>query len=691
MADDVRVRIGAEQTVSKAAQDAGRSIDDLKTKTEKNTAATKDSAKATTESTASLKAFGNVAGQVVGVVTGVVAGLAKLVTEFSECDASARQLETSLTLMGQGGGVVQDRMRGLVDEMRTLYGIDDAFLRQQLTFMSTLGLSADQMERTARVAADLAASGVMPAEQAFEALTLSYEGNLRQLGRMFPEMKKMTEEELASGAAVDFLEKRVSTMSDVMADTTAGSLKRFTAAMDELREAAGGAVSALAKPMIDALTSFVNLLVSAIEKTTEFHEILKKFEAGTPLTPQEAITKLQAEIAILRADRAKLQSQITTTELSMARAGPDAAKKATEYDRSRLDQFDIEIKARLSAIDEINRMVKDRLNNGGGGGSTGKKWSLEEWALWAEANQPGLPPGYQPEFEAPLLKSLLPGEESPTWAEPVRPAVDAALALMEASAQPWGATTGQIAQVRVANWQEIVRDPGLGATIGATPDKGPSVWERLLQGISPLLDGFAKLDSMMAVLDPLNTIFRAMMETLAPIVDGLLAPVIGALNIIGKTLAAILIPALDFLAPVIEWLAKAFVWLYNNAILPFGNFIISIVVLLKALGEVIWYIVSGQWGKLGTINIAEDMEKYKLKPIDVAALTTAGGGAGGGGKGGPSSSTTVQQVPDIYVYQTFAGPVIGAGGMAEVGRFTVEGIQAYLGTGARVQFLEAAG
>lgn len=61
---------------------------------------------------------------------------------------------------------------------------------------------------------------------------------------------------------------------------------------------------------------------------------------------------------------------------------------------------------------------------------------------------------------------------------------------------------------------------------------------------------------------------------------------------------------------------------------------------------------------------------------------TDGGGVHGG-------NTTVQRAPDIYVTQNFNGPVVGEGGMAQVGEFTVQGIEAYIGMGGNVEFLEA--
>ncbi|MFW5729409.1 MAG: phage tail protein, partial [Spirochaetota bacterium] len=60
--------------------------------------------------------------------------------------------------------------------------------------------------------------------------------------------------------------------------------------------------------------------------------------------------------------------------------------------------------------------------------------------------------------------------------------------------------------------------------------------------------------------------------------------------------------------------------------------------------------------------------------------------SGGGVHGG---NTTVQRAPDIYATLNFHGPIIGESGMVEVGEFFVEGVQAYLGAGGEVQFLEA--
>ena len=79
--------------------------------------------------------------------------------------------------------------------------------------------------------------------------------------------------------------------------------------------------------------------------------------------------------------------------------------------------------------------------------------------------------------------------------------------------------------------------------------------------------------------------------------------------------------------------------------------------------------------------------------IDIGDLTSAGSEAGGsyGGSGLTGSSSTVVRAPDIYIYQTYEGPVVGAGGVAEVGRFMAESLLEYANIGGYNIILQEAG
>ncbi len=223
-----------------------------------------------------------------------------------------------------------------------------------------------------------------------------------------------------------------------------------------------------------------------------------------------------------------------------------------------------------------------------------------------------------------------------------------------------------------------------GGATGRMFGEGGDPLGALADSISPLLASFGSLQML---LDPIGVILEATFDALEPLIDSLLTPLIGILTIIGQTLAATIAPLLKFLAPVIEWIGQAFVWLYNNAIVPVGNVLITIYTAFTALATLLFYIVTFQWGKISGIHWAPAAGDL-LQPITTGQLTEAGvATTGTGGYGG--SSTNVVKPPDIYVYLTVEGSVYGAGGPVEVGREMVHAIEEYIGTGARVTFLEA--
>ena len=65
-----------------------------------------------------------------------------------------------------------------------------------------MGLTEKQIEDVLKASTDLAASGVMPLDQAVKSLSFSYSGNVEELKRLNPELTKLTKEQLAQGEAV---------------------------------------------------------------------------------------------------------------------------------------------------------------------------------------------------------------------------------------------------------------------------------------------------------------------------------------------------------------------------------------------------------------------------------------------------------------------------------------------------------
>ena len=223
------------------------------------------------------------------------------------------------------------------------------------------------------------------------------------------------------------------------------------------------------------------------------------------------------------------------------------------------------------------------------------------------------------------------------------------------------------------------------APLGVFADLGAS--------IIPLISSFSSVNQL---LNPLQTIFGGMMEVLEPVIDTILAPLVGILKIVGQTIGQILVPVLQWLTPIIELVGEIFIWLYNKIILPIGNGLITV---FNVIGIGLTSIVNGvisaiNWalgwagvniGKVGVPNIDDGY----LSAIDSASLYDAGGASGSDYTGGGTGSSTSVQSVVINVYQNFNGTVIGDGGLESVGEFVVQAIQAYSGVGGTVKLVTA--
>lgn len=142
-----------------------------------------------------------------------------------------------------------------------------------------MGLTEKQIEDVLRVSTDLAASGIMPLDQAVKELSLSYSGNLEQLKKMNPELAKLTKEQLAQGEAVRIIGKQYKGIADAMANTFEGRDTQWKNSFSDLQAAVGGVMQA-------TKFGFQGKMMDSLNKITEWiienKESIIKFLYGLP-------------------------------------------------------------------------------------------------------------------------------------------------------------------------------------------------------------------------------------------------------------------------------------------------------------------------------------------------------------------------------------------------------------------------
>lgn len=247
-------------------------------------------------------------------------------------------------------------------------------------------------------------------------------------------------------------------------------------------------------------------------------------------------------------------------------------------------------------------------------------------------------------------------------------------------------------------------------TAGARYDGG---WEwsttlgsDLLAIIGPALQQVAnQFGVISAALDPIARILDGFMSIVGPLVEGYLAPIVGYMVQFGKVIGSILLPLMEITAGAFKVLAELFVWGYNKV---FRHVFNVLIIAANALQNVFWVFAQALTRVVnGLIDIYNAIRRKKkeighvsnpmgseprgitegtLGEITVNDLTDFGLTYGDG-----SDNTQVYRPPDIHIYQTFEGPVIGTAGMAEVGEFIGRALIDYTGIGGRLIFEDASG
>lgn len=140
----------------------------------------------------------------------------------------------------------------------TVYG-DEAILGQ-MSFLASLGMSEGQMKRLTAAAADLAAGTGVSLESAVRNLAKTYGGLTGELGELLPGLKDLTEEELRSGKAIEYVTERFKGQAKTVAETASGAIAQFNNLVGDLREKAGSAALNGIGPLVDHISDLANTL-----------------------------------------------------------------------------------------------------------------------------------------------------------------------------------------------------------------------------------------------------------------------------------------------------------------------------------------------------------------------------------------------------------------------------------------------
>jgi hypothetical protein len=195
-----------------------------------------------------------------------VAELNSYAEAWRATDEAARKLAYAAESNPYLNGKAVGELQAFADEMEVATGLDGDMMLDAETRLAALGRDQEQITKILRTAADMDATGLMSFDEAVAELNSSYNGLACASVRLLPEIKSLTQEELAAGKAVDLLAAKVEGGAARAMGTAGGSVRAYEVAVDNLKKTIGGGWEEATQPARKWITGIINSINEALTK-----------------------------------------------------------------------------------------------------------------------------------------------------------------------------------------------------------------------------------------------------------------------------------------------------------------------------------------------------------------------------------------------------------------------------------------
>lgn len=601
MATEAKVIIKGENKVKQPLEDAKQSLNGFA-----------DSAKKIGESIKSALAP-------VALITGAVAlikkstqSLADMVKSGAGYASQMNSLKVALKATTGEFNTLTEKIRILDD--KTTASRDELYSYTQQ--FSAFGKNAQEVDKLTEASVILANVTGNTLSGAASALMKTLEGSSEQLKGFGIDLSNLTEEQLKSGEAADYIIEKYSEMSDEIAkNSPAQLLDNIGSTLKNIRDNLGAKLYDAISPALETLYGWLKSIeewingieIKAANRTVKANEDLL---SGQMLSQMWA--KMQTDGGILVEKNwwgsTKVASGYTIDDLikaikeAMTDPSIKSPAKAIKNDdlRKALATAGIDLASDRdywnTVINDYTK-VKDELDR--------SKQELES-IITSFKKEELKPPTVSPTEESSgSAVKLVYSEQFGTY-------------IPEASSVS-GATNSS------SGWEEF-KDMF---------DKFNKAISGAVSGITSFITSFANVKALM---DPFSLILKGFTDKLAPVVNRVLQPLVDAITRIGSTLADIFIPILDLVAPAISAIAGTINWACDW--------------IRYAIGYLTFWTDDDNIDQPGSLKDYTSYDKSYDTAASSSAITSAQYAGG--------------QYITVNIFQQ--SPVVGSGGMQEFAR-----------------------
>lgn len=559
----------------------------------------------------------------------LTSGMMDAAKSFEEADRKYRALSNAFA----NNYADYTRATNLIQKLSTTTLASKDAIEQMVSSLAVSGRSVAEIEKLTNAATILSNVTGKDWTQAANMLLGSLEGQTRELQKLFPEVKNLTDEELAQGKAVDLLNTKYEEFAGNLGSTYTQSVKNLSEAWGDLKQALGSFTSDFFAPIISGLSQLIAKLAELLNHKKAIDEAMSGGDGQTYTLndAQRYLEELKRERDSLNATIAKYEAnRKKTLEIGdVGVAAPIADNMKMYQDQlakvnsaitlwsqraMQLQQQQVDVQKKQTA--ELAKFTPIKVR-GGFDFADLQAFQAQSYSLLGNDLRVAYTQATERELEEALTMyyaELAMKEQQPE---------------QEQESDPYTVFGKSMDALSI-----IIDD------IGSLFSTGAAMFMELVMASAPVT----------AIMSALSVVVKAAYDVVAPTIDSLLRPIVGILAILGQTIGKILLPATIALTPIIEFVTNGFVLLYNYAIKPFANAVIWIIATLYNLIADVVNAVLRALDEIPFVDIGWRMQKQNvqslmLQDLTTAQLNSAGAAAGVGynGSNGAAASYTGSQ------------------------------------------------
>ncbi len=254
-----RLKSGITDLIDKGLSPESKEVKDLKARYDETTEALRRHGGGVDDLRGKLESM-LTAGALIAATKKIGDAIGQAVGEFASAEASAQRLDVALQMRGMESA--KTGLQDLASRMQELAGIDADMVTQLEAELVAQGKSRTEIEKTITAAAGLSAITGGDLNASVQMLNTTYSGSAMQLGRMIPEIKDLTEEQLKNGAAVDVIAEKYSQYIG-QTGITQIAMSRMQASLGDATETFGSIFAPVVVAAANVISGFAKAISNA--------------------------------------------------------------------------------------------------------------------------------------------------------------------------------------------------------------------------------------------------------------------------------------------------------------------------------------------------------------------------------------------------------------------------------------------